>query len=262
MGTFMQTLAVINQKGGTGKTTTAVNLPAALAEKGKRSLVIDLDPQAHASSWLGVEDGGRGLFDAIVDNGNLIDLVAETAVSGVDLIPGSTWLAGVEKALSREVGAEAILRRMIAGLPDGRWDFIFVDCPPALALLSLSALTACDGVIVPVQTEYLAVKGMAALTQTIERVRERLNPSLALAGVLPFRVEATNLSQDAIERLRKAFGALVYHSVIRKNVRLGEAPSFHQPITVYAPTSVGAEDFRALAAEFLTRRHAKRSVRG
>lgn len=259
----MQTFAVINQKGGTGKTTTAVNLPAALGEKGKRSLVVDLDPQAHASSWLGVEDGGRGLFDALVDNGNLVDLVANTDVAGVDLIAGSTWLAGAEKALSGEVGAETIFRRKLSRLPDSRWDFVFLDCPPALALLSLSALTACDGVIVPVQTEYLAVKGIGALTQTIERVRERLNPTVAVAGVLPFRVEATNLSQDAVDRLRQAFGALVFRNVIHKNVRLGEAPSFHQPITTYAPSSVGAEDFRAVAAEFLSRRQAaKRSVRG
>ncbi len=253
----MRTFAVINQKGGTGKTTTAVNLSAALGERGKRCLVIDLDPQAHASSWLAVEDGGRGLFDVFTDNGSLLDLVNKTTVPGVDLIPGSTWLAGVEKALSGEVGAETIFRRKLQRLPD-HWDFIFVDCPPALALLSLSALTACGEVIVPVQTEYLAVKGLAALAQTIERVRERLNPELAIAAVIPFRVEATNLSEDAIDRLRQGFGPLVLKSVIRKNVRLGEAPSYHQPITEYASTSTGAEDFRAVASELLSQRKGKR----
>lgn len=255
-----RTIALMNQKGGSGKTTTAVNLAAALAEHGKRVLVLDLDPQASASAWFGVMDGGRELYDLLTGsngtNGNLADLARPTRVPGVDLIPSSAWLVGLERALASEIGSELLVRRHVERLP-AAWSFLLVDCPPTLGLLAVSALVACDEVLVPVEAHVMALAGLAALMQTVERVRERLNPALAITGVLPCRYDArTNHSREVVERLRERFGRCVLRSPIRENVRLAEAPSFAQPITVYAPTSAGAEDYRAVAAELLELEHA------
>jgi len=250
----MKTWAVFNQKGGSSKTTTTVNLAAALGEKGKRSLVIDLDPQASASSWLGVQDGGRGLLEVFTESGRLGGLVEETGVPGVDLIPGSSWLMGTERAVAGEPGAEVILRRALGGLSPGRWDFVFLDCPPSLGFLAVSALVAAREVLVPVEASTLALGGLAALLQTVERVKERLNPDLDISGLLICRTDGrTRLSRDLEERLRERFGRLVFRSTIRENVRLREAWSFAQPVTVYAPRSPGAEDYRSAASEFLKR---------
>jgi chromosome partitioning protein len=250
----VRTLAVTNQKGGSAKTTTAVNLAAALAEKGKRVLVVDLDPQASASSWLGVKDGGKGLYEVFADNGNLADLARETDVPGLALVPASGWLVGLERALAGEPGAETIFRRALRRLPRNRWDFVFVDCPPSLGFLAVSALVACEEVLVPVEASTLALAGLAALVQTVERVQDRLNPDLRLSAVLVCRVDSkTNLSRELVERLRERFGALVFRTVIRETVRLREAWSFSQPVTVYASRSPGAEDYRAVAAEILKR---------
>jgi chromosome partitioning protein len=250
----MRTLAFTNQKGGSAKTTSAVNLAAALGEKGKRVLVVDLDAQASASSWLGVKDGGRGLFEVFTDNGNLVDLVRETTAPGVEVVPSSAWLVGAEKALAGEPGAETILRRSFAHLPADRWDFLFVDCPPSLGVLSVSALAACREVFVPVEASTLALAGLAGLVQTVDRVRERLNPHLEVAAVLVCRVDSrTNLSRDVVDRIRERFGSLVLKTTIRESVRLREAPSFSKPVTLYAPRSPGAEDYRAAAGELLKR---------
>ena len=248
----MRTLAVTNQKGGSGKTTTAVNLAAALGEAGRRVLVVDLDPQASASAWLGVKDGGRGLLEVFTDNGNVSDLVHETDAAGVDLVPSSAWLANVEKALAGEVGAELVLRETMAELPADRWDFVLVDCPPALGLLTVSALCAVREVLVPVEASAMAMAGLASLLKTVERVRDRLNPELAVAAVLVCRVDSrTNLSRDVVDHLRQRFGELVMDAVVRETVRLREAWSFAQPVTTYDPRGHGAEDYRAVAAELL-----------
>lgn len=250
----MRTVAVTNQKGGSGKTTTAVNLAAAIGERGKRVLVVDLDPQASASAWLGVRDGGKGLFEVLTDNGNLLDLVRKTDAEGVDLAPSSPWLMGVEKALAGEVGAETILRRRVGRLPGDRWDFVLFDCPPSLGLLAVSALVAAGEVLVPVEAHVMALAGLASLLQTVERVRDRLNPELAVSAILACRVDArTNLSKDVVDRLRERFGDLVLKAVVRENVRLAEAPSFGKPITAYDPRSAGAEDYREVAGEILKR---------
>ncbi len=248
----MRTLAVTNQKGGSGKTTTAVNLAAALGEKGQRVLVVDLDPQASASAWLGVKaTDDRGLFEVFTQNGNLADLVHETSVSGVELVPASAWLANVEKALAGEVGAEVLLREAVATLPD-RWDFVFVDCPPALGLLTVSALCAVQEVLVPVEASAMALAGLASLLKTVDRVRDRLNPGLSVSAVLVCRVDSrTNLSRDVVDHLRERFGDLVLRAVVRESVRLREAWSFAQPVTLYDPTGHRAEDYRAAAAELL-----------
>lgn len=249
----MRRMAVTNQKGGSGKTTTAVNLAAALGEAGRRVLVLDLDPQASASAWLGVRDGGRGLLDVFTEGRDLSSLVQPTEAPGVDVVPSSAWLVGVDKALAGEVGAETILRRALERLPQ-RWDVVVVDCPPSLGLLAISALAGCPEILVPVETRVMALAGLAALVQTLERVRERLNPELRLTGLLACRVDArTRLSQDVVGTMRERFAGDVFRTVIRENVRLAEAPSFGKPITLYDARSAGAEDYRAAAAELTAR---------
>ena len=216
--------------------------------------MVDLDPQASASAWLGSKDGGRGLLDVFTNNGSLAALVRESEALGVDLVPSSNWLAGVEKALAGEVGAEMILREALAELSEP-WDFILLDCPPALGLLTVSALCASHEVLVPVEVSSMAMAGLAGVMQTIDRVRDRLNPDLAVTEVLVCRADArTNLSREVMERLRERFGKLVMNTVIRENVRLREAWSFAQPVTTYDPRGRGAEDYRAAAAELLERR--------
>ena len=261
----MRIVAVTNQKGGSGKTTTAVNVAAALAEAGQRVLLIDLDPQASASAWCGVTpeaDHGRGLFDVFAgEKVDVADLAHVTAVPNLSAVPASPWLVNVEKAVAGDVGAETLLRRALARLPE-TWDWVFLDCPPSLGFLSLSALVACRDVLVPVEAHTMALAGLAALRQTIDRVRERLNPALAILAILACRVDTrTNLSRDVVARLRSHewSGPLMLDTVIRESVRLAEAPSFHQPITVYAPASSGADDYRAAARELLAR--TKRSRR-
>lgn len=250
----MRTIAVANQKGGSGKTTSAVNLAAALAELRQRVLVVDLDPQGSASSWLGVAESGPGLMDVFKgDKVHVADLAHVTAIDGVSAIAASPWLATAERAVAGEVGAETLLRAAFGQLPR-RWDVVLVDCPPTLGFLTVSALVACRELLIAVEAHVMALAGLAALLQTTERIRERLNPQLTIAGILPCRVDTrTRLARDVVERLRERFGPQVFQATIRESVRLAEAPSFQQPITAYAPESAGAEDYRAAARELLKR---------
>jgi chromosome partitioning protein len=254
----MRTIAIMNQKGGAGKTTTAVNMAAAMGELEKRVLVLDLDPQHSATDWLVGRNGDRredrGLYDCLVHNETIATHVYQTNAAGVELVPSTDWLLGVDKALAMEAGAEAILKETLAELPKDRWDFVLLDCPPSLGFLSVSALVAADDVLVPVEAEYMALSGLASLLRSIERVQRRLNPQLLLSSVLICKVDSRkNLAKDVTSALRSRFEDILLRAVVRDNVRLAEAPSFREPITTYAPKSAGAEDYRAVAKELLAR---------
>jgi chromosome partitioning protein len=249
----MRTFAIANQKGGSGKTTTSVNLAAALGEKGRRVLVIDLDPQHSTTAWFGVTNAGKGVLGIFAENGNMLDLVQPAGVDGVDLVPSSSWLVGAEKMLAGEVGAETILRRNLERLPQDRWDYVLIDCPPTLGVLTVNALVAVTELLVPVEAHVMALSGLAQLLQTVEVVRERLNPNLKISGILACRVDfRTRHAREVVEQLRQRSGSLVYHTVIRENVRLAECPSFGQAITRYDGKSAGAADYRGLADEIIS----------
>lgn len=250
----MQVFAIINQKGGSAKTTTAVNLASALVEKKNKVLLLDLDPQGSASNWLGFREASKGLFSVFVENGSISDIVSNTSIAGLDIIPSSSFLVGADKMLAGEVAAETILKRKLAEIKNKTWDYILIDCPPTLGLMSLNALTAANNVLVPLETHIMAVQGLVQLIQTIRAIKDRLNPSLEIHGILPCRVNRkTRLAQDIIADLRKRFGDKIYRTTIRESVRLAEAPSFGKPINLYDPKSSGAEDYRGLASE-ITRR--------
>jgi chromosome partitioning protein len=249
----MRRIALMSQKGGSGKTTTTVNLAAVLGETGKRVLLIDLDPQANATEWLGMKNDRRDLLEVFTDGRDLATLIRPTTAKGVDLIPSSEWLSGAEKGVAGEIGAEVILRRALDGLPP-RWDVVFIDGQPSLGFLVISALAACHEVLVAVEASALALSGLAAVLRNVERVRERLNPEIRLAGLLACRVDARQRHDlDVVETMRERFGETVFHTVIRANCRLKEAPSFGKAITEYSPRSTGAQDYRAAAAELVTR---------
>ncbi len=260
----MRTIAVVNQKGGTAKSTTAVNLAATLAEEGRRVLLVDLDPQHSATDWLlGVSaEVGKGVFAVIGENGNVLDVAQETPVEGVDIVPSSSWLVGAEKALAGEVGAETILRRKVRvpALRERGYDYVLFDCPPQLGILTVNALVAADEVLVPVEAHVMALSGLAQLVETVDLVKERLNPDLEITGILACRVDArTRHAGEVVGHLRERFGEVVFGTVIRENVRLAEAPSFREPITTYDPRSAGAEDHRALAKEVVAQENGRGS---
>jgi chromosome partitioning protein len=254
----MRIIAIMNQKGGAGKTTTAVNVAAAMGELEKRVLVLDLDPQHSATDWLIGRNGDRGedrgLYDCLVNNETITSHMYKTNVAGVELVPATDWLLGVDKALAAEAGAEAILKETLEELPKDRWDFVLLDCPPSLGFLSVSALVAADEVLVPVEAEYMALAGLASLLRSVERVQRRLNPQLSLSSVLVCKVDGRkNLAKDVMSALSSRFEGILLSAVVRDTVRLAEAPSFGEPITTYAPKSAGAEDYRAVAQELLAR---------
>ncbi|MBP7063493.1 ParA family protein [Ferrovibrio sp.] len=247
----MRRIAVSNQKGGSAKTTTAVNLAAALAENGRKVLVLDLDPQGSSSSWLGMAGRPSGAYELLAESGPAVDLVQTTAFNDIAVIPATPALHNAERTLAREIGAEMVLQRRLAGL-GGNWDYLLIDTPPTLGMLTLNALAAADELIAPVEAHVMALAGVAQLMETMRMVRERLNPGLRLAGILACRVDSrTRHSLDVVASMRKTFGSDVYNTVIRENVRLAEAPSFHMPITRYDSQSAGAADYRAAAAEVM-----------
>jgi len=247
----MRKIAIINQKGGSGKTTTTVNLAASLAEKKRKVLVLDLDPQASTTMWFNCPTDTKSLLAVFIENTPIDSVILKTATKAIDVIPSSSWLIGLEKALAHEVGAETILKHKLQALPE-KWDYVLIDCPPTLGILTVNALSAVDEVMVPVEARIMALSGLVQLLQTVEIIKKRLNPALKISGILPCRVDVrTKHSREVVEELRTNFKELVYKTAIRENIRLSEAPSFSQPITAYAPDSSGTYDYRMLADEVI-----------
>jgi chromosome partitioning protein len=247
-------LAVINQKGGVGKTTTAVNHGAALARLGRTVLLIDLDPQANLTLHLDCRPAPGGtMTDVLLRDRPLAELIVDTSTPGLSVVPADTALASVEQALADRIGREMVLRDALNRLEgERRFDFVLMDCPPSLGVLSANALVATHEVLIPLQTEYFALQGMAKLLEVIELVRRRLNPGLAVCSVLPCMVDLrTNLASEVLDEIRSYFGPVVAATVIRANVKLAEAPSFGRTIFEHAPDSHGAADHEAFAREFL-----------
>ena len=250
-----QTIACANQKGGVGKTTTVVNLGSYLALAGERVLIVDLDPQGNATSGLGFDRGSidRSIYDVVVDGARIGDLILAGPVDRLDVVPSAIALAGAELELAPVEGRERRLARQLSEIAD-RYDYLLIDCPPALGLLTVNALTAADSVLIPLQCEYYALEGLTQLLATLDLVRDHLNPGLNINGVVLTMYDArTNLSADVASEARRHLGGLVFETVVPRSVRLSEAPSHGLPIERYAPDSTGAVAYAALATELRQR---------
>jgi chromosome partitioning protein len=248
-------LTVANQKGGVGKTTTAVSLAAALAEVGLRVLLVDLDPQGNATSGVGLRarEESYTIYDALVEEGDLGEAIEATGIPNLYIVPANLDLAGAEIELVSSFNREQKLRRVLEPIRSA-FDLIIIDCPPSLGLLTVNALSAGDGVIVPIQCEYFALEGLGALRRNTDLIKAQLNPALQIVGFVLTMLDArTKLSQQVVEEVRTHFGDLVFHTRIPRSVRLAEAPGFGQPITVFDPASRGAMAYRRLADEVLNR---------
>jgi chromosome partitioning protein len=247
-------VSIVNQKGGVGKTTTSVNLAAALAIAERSVLLVDADPQANSTRALGIEENAEraSLYDVIAGEAALSDVTIQVpGLPHLDLLPGDRDLIGAEVELAGVEGREFRLKTLLQGVSD-RYQHILIDCPPSLGLLTLNALTAADAVLIPVQCEFLALEGISQLTDTLDRVRQALNPALEIEGVvMTMYDDRTNLSRQVVEEVRAVFGDLVYATVIPRNIRLGEAPSHGKPIFLYDIRSRGAEAYLNLAKEFV-----------
>ncbi len=246
-------IAIANQKGGVGKTTTTVNLAAALSESGRRILVLDLDPQGNAGSGLGVRgnDVPNGIYEVMTDSCSFQEAITATSVAGVDLLPSGQRLIGAEVELVSQPEREKVLRRHLEPIRT-RYDYILADCPPSLGLLTVNTLTAADAVLIPIQTEYYALEGLTQLLNAIRLIQQSLNPRLEIEGILLTMYDSRlNLSQEVAEEARKFFAGRVYQSVIPRNVRLSEAPSYGMPVLKYDHACVGSQSYLALAQEIM-----------
>ncbi len=246
-------IAVANQKGGVGKTTTAVNLSACLAEAGKRVLLVDVDPQGNATSGLGIDRKAvkASVYELLLEDMLPTQAMVDTPVKGLSVVPATIDLAGAEIELVPRISRENRLKKALHAVRD-QFDFILIDCPPSLGLITLNALTAADSILIPIQCEYYALEGLTQLMDTFKLVREALNPALEVEGVLLTMFDGrTNLSIQVVDDVKKFFRGKVYRSIITRNVRLSEAPSHGVPISMYDPRSKGAEAYTELAREVI-----------
>ncbi len=249
-------IAIANQKGGVGKSTTAVSLGASLADLGYRVLVIDLDPQGNASTGMGIRHEAREttVYDVIVSESPIDDAIVHTPVERLHALPSTIDLAGAEIELVSQFSRETRLKKALDPIREGRYDFVLLDCPPSLGLLTVNALTAAEELIVPIQCEYYALEGLGQLLRNVSLVQQNINPELRLSGIVMTMFDPrTKLSGQVVEEVQRFFGDLVYDVIIPRTVRLSEAPGFGQPITVYDPKSRGAQTYRQLAAEVARR---------
>lgn len=250
-----QIIAIANQKGGVGKTTSAINLAAALGRLGRSVLIIDLDPQGNASSGLGIDihKAERTIYEILLDEYSVAECIVESAEKGVQIVPSNVNLSGIEVDLLESENRNHRLKGYLDPVRN-RFDVIFIDCPPNLGILTLNALCAADGVIIPLQTEYYALEGITQLVKVIQMVQKSLNPALTLTGVLlTMYDQRTNLSRMVVDDVRGHFQDAVFQTIVPRNVKLSEAPSFGQSILIYAPDSPGAVAYRGVAEELVNR---------
>ncbi len=246
-------IAVFNQKGGVGKTTTNVNLSACIAVRGRKVLVVDIDPQGNTTSGLGIDkkELKKTIYDVLIGEAKAEEVITQTAVENLSIIPSSVQLAGAEIELTGFEEREKMLKKALEGIKD-EYQYVFIDCPPSLGLLTINALTAADSVLIPIQCEYYALEGVGQLMNTIWLVQRGLNPDLKVEGVVLSMFDGrTNLSIQVVDEVKRHFKGMVYTTIIPRNVRLAEAPSYGVPILMYDPKSKGAEAYEELADEFI-----------
>ena len=247
-----KTISIANQKGGVGKTTTSINLSTILAKKGKKVLLVDADPQGNATSGLGVKKEFKySVYDVLVDDVKVNDTILKTSIKNLNVCPSNINLAGAEVELVSMMSREQRLKEKLDEVKE-EYDYIIIDCPPSLGLITLNSFTASDSVIIPVQCEYYALEGLGQLLNTVNLVKKHLNPELEVEGALLTMYDArTNLSNQVVKEVKKYFGDRVYKTVIPRNVKLSEAPSYGMPITIYDARSKGAKSYEKFAKEFI-----------
>lgn len=249
----MRIIALANQKGGVGKTTTVVNLGAGLSRLRRKVLLIDIDPQANLTSWAGIdpEETSSSMYDLLIGDAQIADVVSPSKALQLDLVPSNIGLSGIEFSLYDQKHRETILRRKLSQLSLD-YDYVLIDCPPSLGILTVNALAAAREIFIPIQTKVLSLNGLVTLLRAVDVIKHRLNPRLEITGIIPCMFDSrTNLSKEVVDRLTQHFKDKLFKTIIRENTRLAECPSYEQPIMDYAPQSYGTEDYLQLAGEVL-----------